>query len=152
MGRTPSGIHTVKTSWLEEHLFDAGIRIVDLRSAIEAAQGRIPGAFDLPFESRLLDPRDGSFVSGIELACAMSEFGIGDEHLVIAYDQAAPKNALRLAQLLIRYGHDRVRVLDGGFLRWIEQGGEVSHESVRHPRASFTARMVRDAEPIARVA
>jgi thiosulfate/3-mercaptopyruvate sulfurtransferase len=55
-------------------------------------------------------------------ALKMSELGIGDETLVVAYDDYDHIFAGRLAWALRYYGHDGVRILDGGWARWLAEG------------------------------
>ena len=59
-------------------------------------------------------------------AAKMTELGIGDETLVVAYDDYDHIFAGRLAWALRYYGHDEVRILDGGWSRWLAEGRPTS--------------------------
>jgi thiosulfate/3-mercaptopyruvate sulfurtransferase len=72
-------------------------------------------------------------------AAKMSELGIGDDHLVVAYDDYDHVLAGRMAWALRYHGHDAVRVLDGGWSRWKEEGRATTGERPRLAPASFTA-------------
>jgi len=104
--------------------------------------GHVPGASSLDVARRLFD-RTGSVVSAPELAMAMSELGVGDEHTVVLVDDGATPVSLVAAWALRRYGHAEVRVLEGGFRRWAAEQRPVSRDVVRHVFASFTARVSR---------
>ncbi len=65
-------------------------------------------------------PQVQDFVSSLE------KIGISNDTLVVAYDNHHFAFASRLWWLLRYYGHSRVKVLDGGFNAWCEQGFEVS--------------------------
>ena len=41
----------VTTAWLQQHLDDAGVVIVDARDAEEYLQGHLPGAINIPVEA-----------------------------------------------------------------------------------------------------
>jgi thiosulfate/3-mercaptopyruvate sulfurtransferase len=69
-------------------------------------------------------------------AAAMSALGIGPGTTVVAYDSNGAVSAGRLWWCLRYYGHAEVRVLDGGWPRWLAEGrpitmAESSFESLR---------------------
>ena len=61
------------------------------------------------------------------------ELGIGDDTLVVAYDDYDHMFAGRLAWALRYYGHDAVRILDGGWTRWVA-GGQADHHAESRER------------------
>ena len=67
-------------------------------------------------------------------AAKMAELGIGDETLVVAYDDYDHIFAGRLAWALRYYGHDAVRILDGGWSRWRGRGQARSRRRRRRRR------------------
>ncbi|HEY7004780.1 MAG TPA: sulfurtransferase [Gaiellaceae bacterium] len=87
--------------------------------------GHVPGASFLDVESELSAPPGGpdggrhplpapeAFQRAVEAA------GIGDDTLVVAYDQGMTGGAARLWWLLRHFGHDAAAVLDGGLTRWL---------------------------------
>lgn len=103
-------------------------------------QGHIPGAVPMDVRAMLFDDA-GEVVSAPELAIVMSGLGVGDGHTVVIVDDGRPEAALAAAWALVRYGHRDVHVLEGGFARWVGEGRSVSREILRHPPASFTARV-----------
>jgi 3-mercaptopyruvate sulfurtransferase SseA len=103
-------------------------------------QGHIPGAVALDVRAVLFDEA-GDVVSAPELAIAMSGLGVGDGHTIVLVDEGRPDAAVAAAWALARYGHRDVHVLEGGFARWVGEGRAVSREILRHPPASFTARV-----------
>jgi len=103
-------------------------------------QGHIPGAVALDVRAVLFDEA-GDVVSAPELAIAMSGLGVGDTHTIVLVDAGRPDAAVAAAWALVRYGHQDVHVLEGGFARWVGEGRAVSREIVQHPPASFTAKV-----------
>lgn len=104
---------------LQRLLADRSLRIVDLRSADAYAQGHLPGAvrFD---EAALRNPSDVETYLPDPKAfeTAMRGLGIGPRTTVVAYDDIGGRGATRLWYCLAVYGHERFRLLDGGWKRW----------------------------------
>src|SRR5579864_8951697 len=96
-----------ETSWLAEHLHDPQLRIVDMRGYVrtverdgvqdalyvgardEYEQGHIPGAVYIDWSSDIVDPHDSveaQVAPPDRFAHLMEQLGIGDQHLVVAYD------------------------------------------------------------------
>jgi thiosulfate/3-mercaptopyruvate sulfurtransferase len=149
----------VSAEWLHECLGEPGIRVVDMRGLVlpptdpkpwyfgkrEAyLAGHIPGAVYLDWTVDIVDPDDSVPVQVAPPArfkAVMEQVGIGDDTLVVAYDDAFSMFAGRLWWALRYYGHEAVRVLDGGWKRWQALGypseaGELTVES----GATFTPR------------
>ncbi|MEQ8673703.1 MAG: sulfurtransferase [Aggregatilineales bacterium] len=149
---------TVSTAWLAEHLDDPNVRIVDIRGHVISAsqphphyfahhdeylQSHIPGAVFVDWVRDITDP-DSPNASQIAppdaYAELMSRLGISDDTLVIAYDDADSMFAARLWWTLRVYGHENVRVLDGGWKAWLDEGRPVTADIPDVPAGSFTVR------------
>jgi thiosulfate/3-mercaptopyruvate sulfurtransferase len=132
----------VEAAWLEAHLSDDDLRIVDARwrgdgTSRELYQrGHLPGAVHLDWH-RDLSWTDSRGVRDLLLppepfAAVMEAVGIGDQTRVVAYAEKDHSGAARLWWALRFYGHKQVAVLNGGWTRWVAEGRPVSTESV-HP-------------------
>jgi thiosulfate/3-mercaptopyruvate sulfurtransferase len=119
---------------------DPTLRIVDCRWSLgkpgagrEAwSAGHLPDAIHLDLDDDLADP-DGFGAPGrhplpspAAFAARLATKGIGNEHLVIAYDDVGGWVAARLWWMLDNLGHSAVAVLDGGIEAWTAAGGELS--------------------------
>lgn len=130
----------VESDWLQSHLGDPGLRIVDCDSRDAYRRAHIPGAV-CPQDNRFKNPQSPVYVMEPEqFAAAMSELGIGDDTEVILYDASGSLNAGRMWWCLAYYGHTKARVLNGGWNRWLKEGRPVTMAEVRPPAASFTPR------------
>ena len=143
----PDGEYTrpellVDAQWVDDHRGDAGVVIVDCD--VDAAYNRahIPGAVAVPdnFEK---DPDTGRvhLMSPSQFQAMCERLGIGDNTLVVAYDNSQSLYAARLWWALNTYGHSQVKVLNGGWRRWIAEGRAVGLDRAGGaPGASFTPR------------
>jgi len=79
---------------------------------------------------------------------AVSELGISNDSAIVVYDSAGLFSAARVWWTFKVFGHDNVRVLDGGLPRWQEEGGELESQvrPITHTAylAEFNSRLVID--------
>ncbi|CAN5694314.1 sulfurtransferase [soil metagenome] len=139
----------VSTGWLQDHLDDDGVVILDCRFAfdhdarVDYAAAHIPGAHYLDWSTDLTDldhDVDGMIAPPEKVAATMERFGISDDTLIVGYDHEGGHFASRLWLVLARYGHgEQVRILDGGWTAWVQEDRPQSAE-VPEPSggASFT--------------
>lgn len=123
---------TVSADWLQTHLGDADLAIVDCRFALmepdlgrqQYEAGHIPGAYYLDLNCDLSSPvgEHGGrhpLPNLDEFAAKIARMGVTSSTLVVAYDDSRFAFAARLWWLLRYLGHDRVAVLDGGWKAWL---------------------------------
>ena len=155
---TPRDAMLAETDWLAAHLGDPGLRIVDIRGTIkppgapkpwyaasrEAYEaGHIPGAVFVDWLRDIVDlsaPVKMTVARAAEFAALMGRLGIGDAHTVVAYDDNG-HIAPRLWWVLNYYGHPAVRVLNGGFTKWVAEGGPATPALPGHAPARFIPRV-----------
>jgi thiosulfate/3-mercaptopyruvate sulfurtransferase len=70
----------------------------------------------------------------------MSRLGVGDDTTVIAYDSLNGTFATRLWWVLTYYGHPTVKVLNGGWQRWVDEHRPVTFRATVPPPTVFTPR------------
>lgn len=151
------------TEWLALRLGDPDLRIVDMRGYVRSvsigegrqeatylgapddyAAGHIPNAIYLDWTKDIIDPDDSvpvQIAPPERFAAALGSRGIGDDNLVVAYDEhPSAQFATRLWWTLRYYGHERVMVLDGGLARWRREGRPLTSEVPTFPPATFTPR------------
>jgi thiosulfate/3-mercaptopyruvate sulfurtransferase len=144
---------------LAAHLSDPSVRVVDVRWRSRYENGRgisfddydgylaghIPGAVFAGMVADLSDPGhpiSDMLVAPEQFARVMERLGIGNDSLVVAYDNMGfPLGSARLWWALCHYGHDRVRVLDGGLRAWQSEGRPLSTDVQTPEPATFTPRV-----------
>lgn len=139
----------VSTGWLNAHLGDRFIRVVDLRWREDGSgrdrydAGHIPGAVFVDWASDLTEPHAPvafTLASRERFADLMQRCGIGDETTVVAYADAFGSGPARLWLAARLHGHDSVVVLDGGLDRWLAEGRSLSRETMAPPWRSWSRR------------
>jgi thiosulfate/3-mercaptopyruvate sulfurtransferase len=153
--KAPEGV-TVSSEWLAAHLGAPDLCVVDIRGKVlppgakpryvpkreDYEAGHVPGAVFIDWTRDIVDPDDpvpAQIARPGPFAAKMSELGIGDDTLVVAYDDYKHIFAGRLAWALRYYGHDAVRVLDGGWSRWLAEGRPTTRDLPVRAPARFTA-------------
>ncbi len=132
----------VEPDWLAEHLDDPGIRIVDADYPHGYAKAHIPGAVGQLDENIYLKTgnHETHLMGPEQFAETMARMGIGDDTLVVAYDNRMGVYAARLWWALSHYGHSGARILNGSWHRWLAEGRPITAAVPDVPRASFTPR------------
>jgi thiosulfate/3-mercaptopyruvate sulfurtransferase len=106
--------------------------------------GHLPGAVYLDLDGQLAGtPGEGGrhpLPETADFEAAMRSAGVRTDSEVVVYDEADSTTAARPWWMLRYYGHDRVRVLDGGFRAWKAAGLPVSTEDASPAPGDFTAR------------
>ncbi len=142
----------VSADWLEDHLEHPRVRVLDVRGRhpssssphakrAEYAVAHIPGATFVDWEHDFVDLNDPvpvQVASALEFAARAGELGIGDDDLVVTYDDYYGIFAARVAWAFRYYGAEG-RVLDGGWTTWNEEARPVTDEILERPPAQFSA-------------
>ncbi|MCC6608384.1 MAG: sulfurtransferase [Burkholderiales bacterium] len=139
---TDPDIRVVDVRWRSRYENGRGISFDDYEGYVA---GHIPGAVFAGMIADLSDPHHpvpDMLVGPEQFARVMGRLGIGDETLVVAYDNMGfPLGSARLWWALSYYGHDRVRVLDGGLRTWQAEGRALTTEVTTPKADTFTPRV-----------
>jgi len=130
-----------ETDWLAERLDDPAIRIVDCDEFAAYQRLHIPAAVGLKVHHYLKGPQEDShhIMPPEMFERVMSEHGISNEHLVVAYDGSGGLYAARLWWALDHYGHTNCKLLNGGFHKWFNEGRPVTRDQPHVEPAPFRA-------------
>ncbi len=131
----------VTAQWVEEHLDDDGIVLVEVdedTSAYDA--GHINGAVKLDWTTDLQDQVRRDFVNKEQFEALLSEKGISNDDTVILYGGNNNWFAAYAYWYFKLYGHDDLKLLDGGRKKWELDGRELTDKPVERERASYTAK------------
>jgi thiosulfate/3-mercaptopyruvate sulfurtransferase len=130
----------VSTSWVAEHLADPTVRVVEADEDVLLYDiGHIPGAVKLDWHTEMQDPIERDFVNRENFEMLMSRKGISNDTTVVLYGDKNNWYATYSLWLFKLYGHQDVRVMDGGRLKWEQEGRAWTREIPSYPATSYTA-------------
>ncbi len=150
----------VETAWLQEHLDDPDLRILDATvfyrtdpltgapivesGRAEWAKGHIPNSTFADLVRELSDassPLRFAMPSPTQFADAMGRYGVGAGTRVVVYDGNNAMWATRVWWLLRAFGFEQVALLNGGWKKWSLEGRPTSTEIIARPPAHFEAKL-----------
>lgn len=113
----------VDTAWAEDHLKDPNVRFVEVDVDTTAYEtGHIPGAIGWNWERDTQDQVRRDIVDQETLEELLGRSGISRETEVVLYGDTDNWFATFAFWLLDYYGHRKIRVIDGGRKKWVEEG------------------------------
>ncbi len=108
----------VDAQWVQDHLDDPGLTLVDARSPEEFEAGHIPGAHSLPWEATKNGTR---FLSSGELRDLYTSTGVlpeaSPEQIFVAYCQTGTRASVTWLTLKL-LGYTNVLIYDGSWAEW----------------------------------
>jgi len=134
----------VSTEWVDQHKFDPNVVVVEVDVDTQAYQeGHIPGALGWNWQTQLCDTVRRDVISKAELEKLFSESGISNNTIVILYGDNNNWFAAWALWQMKMYGHDDVRIMNGGRKKWLAEGRVITKD-VRKPEATTYKAKERD--------
>src|SRR5687768_12171840 len=131
----------VTTDWLAEHLDEDRVVVAEVDENTDLyEEGHIPGAVKLHWRDDLQDPVERDIVEQAEFERLLGSRGIGNDTTVVLYGDKNNWFAAYAYWYLKIYGHEDVRILDGGRQKWIDEGRELTTDVAAVGPASYSAR------------
>ena len=119
----------VTTQWLAENLKTPGLVIVESDEDVLLYEtGHIPNAVKIDWHTDLNDPVTRDYVDGAGFAELLSRSGIKRDDTVVIYGDKSNWWASYALWVFKLFGHEDVRLLDGGRDLWISEGRELTKE------------------------
>jgi len=130
----------VSADWAEQNLDSPGVVFVEVDEDVTAYdKGHIAGAVKLDWKADLQDPVRRDFVSGEQFAQLLSERGISNGDTVVLYGGNNNWFAAYAYWYFKVYGHDDVKLLDGGRKKWELDSRSLTDDSVSRPATTYSA-------------
>jgi thiosulfate/3-mercaptopyruvate sulfurtransferase len=131
----------VTTEWLAAHLGDHDVVVAEVDENPDLYEdGHIAGAVKLHWRDDLQDPIERDIIEKAEFERLMGSRGIGNDTSVILYGDKNNWFAAYAYWYLKIYGHEDVRILDGGRQKWIDEGRDLTTDTPALVRTSYTAK------------
>ena len=130
----------VSTDWAQSNLDTQSVVFVEVDEDTSAYDtGHIPGAIKLDWKTDLQDPIKRDFVDAQQFSKLLSERGIANDDTVVLYGGNNNWFAAYAYWYFKLYGHDKIKLLDGGRKKWELDGRGMSADSVIRPATSYAA-------------
>jgi thiosulfate/3-mercaptopyruvate sulfurtransferase len=136
----------IDTAGLAARLGQSGVVLIDAENAADYARAHIPGAVHLYYmdlEDAEENAKTGRPIFPQVAANRLGELGIGRDTEVIVYDSGNGRAASAVWYILRFINHDKVRVLDGGFRKWLKEGRPVAQDAVAPAKTRYILEDVR---------
>jgi thiosulfate/3-mercaptopyruvate sulfurtransferase len=130
----------VDADWVEQHLDDPTIVLVEVDEDVSAYDGgHIKGAVKLDWKTELQDQVRRDFVNKEQFEQLLSSKGIGNDDTVVLYGGNNNWFAAYAYWYFTLYGHENVKLLDGGRKKWELDGRELVKDAPQRGKTSYTA-------------
>ncbi len=131
----------VTADWVEEHLSDAGVVLIEVDEDADAYdKGHIAGAVKIDWRKDLQDGVRHDFIDKTRLEALLSEKGISNDDTLVFYGGNNNWFAAYAYWYLKYYGHDNLRLLDGGRKKWELDSRELTTDVVERPATTYVAK------------
>ena len=131
----------VDADWVEAHLDDPKVVLVEVDEDTAAYdKNHIRGAVRIDWRQDLQDPVRRDFVNKEQFEKLLSSKGIGNDDTIVLYGGNNNWFASYAYWYFKLYGHDKVKLLDGGRKKWELDGRPLSTDAVKRPETSYTAK------------
>src|SRR5690606_26454486 len=131
----------VTVEWAEQNLDTPGVVFAEVDEDTTAYDsGHIPGAVKFDWKNELQDPKRRDIVDRQGFEELLSAKGIANEDLVILYGGNNNWFAAYAYWYFKLYGHEKVKLLDGGRKKWELDGRPLTTEVVERERTNYTAK------------
>ena len=131
----------VSTDWVAEHTDYPGVRMVEVDvDTTSYDQGHIPGAVGWNWTTQLCDTVVRDIIPKAKLEELLGNSGIDNNTTIVLYGDNNNWFAAWAFWQLKVYGHDDVRLMNGGRKKWVAEGRELSADPPATRPLTYKAR------------
>ena len=128
----------VTTEWLEAHKGTEGLVVLESNEDVLLYDtGHIPGATKIDWHTELNDPVVRDYLEGEAFADLMSRKGISRDDTIVIYGDKSNWWAAYTLWVFTLFGHQDVRLLNGGRDAWVAQGRPLTKDVPTPPATSY---------------
>jgi len=130
----------VSTQWVAEHASDPNVRLVEVDVDTSAYdQGHIAGAVGWNWQTQLQDNIRRDLIEKAALEQLLGKSGISNDTTIILYGDNNNWFAAYALWQLKYYGHQDVRLMNGGRKKWVEEKRPLTTEAPKIAAAVYRA-------------
>jgi len=131
----------VSTEWVADHLNAPDVRIVESDEDVLLYEtGHIPGSVKIDWVADLNDPLIRDYIDRARFERLLQSKGINKDTTIVFYGDKNNWWATYAFWAFRLFGVEDLRVMDGGRLRWAEEGRELVTAVPRHPEGNITVK------------
>jgi len=128
----------VSTDWVAQHLDDPSVRLVESDEDVLLYEvGHIRGAVKIDWHTDLQHPLNRDYLDEESFARLMRERGISPETTVVFYGDKNNWWATYALWVFRLFGHERVKVMDGGRKKWEDEGRPMTTDAPSYPTSEY---------------
>jgi len=132
--------YLVDTDWVEQHAKDKAVRIVESdEDALLYEMGHIPGAVKVDWFTTLQHPVRRDFITKQDFEQLCGNLGISNDTTVVFYGDKSNWFATYAFWLFRYYGHERLRIMNGGRAKWELENRPLTKEVPAYAKTSYQA-------------
>ena len=129
----------VSTQWVADHLADPNVRVVESDEDVLLYEtGHIPGAVKIDWVADLNDPLIRDYIERPRFERLLQSKGINKDMTIVFYGDKNNWWATYAFWVFRLFGVEDLRVMDGGRLRWAEEGRKIVTTVPRHPEGNIS--------------
>ena len=133
----------VSTDWVEEHIDDSDIVIVESDEDILLYEiGHIRNSVKFDWQTELQDQLIRDYVSREDFEILLSEKGISNDHTVVFYGDRSNWWACYAFWTFKVLGHEKCLIMDGGRQKWVDEGRDLVKEVPERPKTDYKVSVV----------
>ncbi|MDG3005269.1 sulfurtransferase [Paludisphaera mucosa] len=128
----------VSTQWVLDHLDDPKVRIVESDEDLLLYDlGHVPGSVRIDWQGDLQDQIVRDYIDAEKFADLCSKNGIAADTTVVFYGDKSNWWACYAFWAFTLFGHESLKVMDGGRKLWIDEGRPITRETPKPPRTDY---------------
>ena len=130
----------VTTDWVSEHLNDAKVKLIEVDVDTTAYdEGHVGGAVGFNWTSQLQDQVRRDIATKAQIEQLLSDAGVNNDDTVVLFGDNNNWFAAYAFWLLRMYGHQNLKLMDGGRKKWLDEGRPTTKEVPKPARTSYKA-------------
>lgn len=119
----------VSTEWVAQHGQDEGVRVIESNEdPLLYKSGHIPGAVEIDWVEDLNDPLRRDYIDRSQFSELASRLGITPDTTLVFYGDKNNWWACYALWVFQLFGHEKVKIMDGGRLKWQNEGRELTKD------------------------
>src|SRR6476620_8247828 len=134
--------YLVDTDWVAAHLNDASVRLIESdEDPLLYPMGHIPGAVQVDWFTTLQHPLRRDFLTQEQFEQTCSNLGIANDTTIVFYGDKSNWFACYALWLFQYYGHENVRIMNGGRAKWEKENRPLVRRPPRMRKQLITQKM-----------